>query len=77
MMEACPNCANPVQVRGLQPGAVLVCAFCIEVLILGHDQVPHHASAQEQASFPPEMRAEIEAFQKRILVHRTEGDMPS
>jgi len=77
MKEACPNCSNNLTIADTRPGNVLVCGQCVEILVVGADMAAHHATAQDIASFPPEMRAEIEQFQKALLARKTEGTMPS
>lgn len=75
--EACPNCSNKLNLTGLDPGGVLVCGLCVEVLVIGQDGAARHATAQDFAAFPSEMRAEIESFQKRLLLRKTEGGIPA
>lgn len=77
MTEACPNCSNKLALAGADPGSVLVCGLCVEILIVAQDGTARHATPHDVAAFPPEMRAEIESFQKRLLLRKTEGNIPS
>lgn len=77
MMDACPNCSNKLRISDAQPGNVLVCGLCAEILVVGGDGSTHHATPQETAAFPADMRTEIEDFQKALLAKKTEGMMPS